>query len=272
MERTLFELKANENQQLLKLYRLFDTTILKAMKNSNLTLLHINKETGVSRTTLRKIRDGEEGCTYNLTPYKRYKLFNCFFSVEQINLHYSHFSPLFDSEEPIKNNSESKSSAGGWDSDLSTNHVFNEIFAKEMRDPMAISIYTQSLESGLAKKDLVSNFGNFGISIAEKLVRANILAFHNEKYIAINSSYVDIDKNKVKDIVTSLSQNYNPSHCGQEKNWINFRTAKISESAIKRIQDLHAQLSNQIQEILSEPESKGSIPFYSINQMDTFEP
>lgn len=250
-------------------YLQYDSLMINSLQNTNLTLSHLHKETGISRNTLRKMKEGVEGCTFNIAPYRRYKLFSCFFNLKILRTNYPHFIEIFDES---KSNGNSNKEIPLWDADLSSNQVFNDIFAQEMKDPMAILIYAKSLDNGFSKKELVEEYGSHGLKIADKLVRSNLIAYHNEKFTAINSNYVDVEKGQIKEIIISLSQNYNPSHCGQEKNWINFRIAKINSEALRRIQNLHAELSSQIQDILSEPESKGSIPFYTINEMDTFEP
>lgn len=252
------EIKANT-------YKAFDSLLTKEIMKTNIPLTHISQETGISRTTLTKMRNGELGCTYNLKAFKRFRLFKCFFDVNELNTKYLSFQPILEIESSDSLNNES------YDIELSSNKAFSEAFVRQATDPTVMAIYVHSLNNGITQDDIKESFGLNGIRIADELVSTKVLYFSNGTYRAINRSYIDMPKENIKKIITSLSENYKSSHSGQGKNWINFRVDKTNYETIEKIQALHAEFSQKIQDILEEPTARGSVPFYTINQMDTFE-
>lgn len=233
------------------------STKLNATQDS---LSYISKQTGISRLTLRNIRSGHTSA--KIESYRRYKLFTFFFHDSEILSTYSCFSPLFydlDSREEEK-----------WDFDLSSKSSFTKAFGTEMSNPVAIAIYTMSLGYGVRKEEVQENFGKVGVEIANRLVFNQILLEAKDIYYAANTSFIELPKEEIKNIITSLSKNYNINNSGQNKNYINFRVDKVNHESLQEIQELHAEFDERIKEILRRPESKGDVPFYTINQMDIF--
>ncbi|MFA5583632.1 MAG: hypothetical protein WDA09_05395, partial [Bacteriovoracaceae bacterium] len=173
---------------------------------------------------------------------------------------YSQFSRIFSTREE----------SSKWDFELSNSGQFHETFTRELSDPISIAIFTMSLNDGVSSIDIKERFGSNGIEVANKLVDKKLIFYSKNSYFALNTTYVDLPKKGLKTIVTSLSENYNPMNCGQGKNYINFRIDKVSPSALLKIQEIHASFSESVSNILEQQESKGHIPFYSINQMDIF--
>lgn len=250
------------------IYKAYDTLLTQEIMKTNIPLTHLSQETGISRTTLTKMRNGELGSTFNIKPFKKFKLFKCFFDVAELSGKYTSFQSILDTQNCWPSQTSPKDV---YDVELSSSTAFADIFAKHASDPTAMAIYAHALGEGISQQHLKELFGLNGIKIAQELTDSKLLYLSRETYRVISNSYVDLPKEKIKKLVTSLSENYKSSHSGQGKNWINFKVDKTNKETIEKIQNLHADFSQKVHDLLTEDSAKGSIPFYTFNEMDTFE-
>lgn len=232
------------------------------ISKSNRSLNKMENLTGITRKALGKIRDGK-GDLSAISSIKRQNLFNFFFSEKELNEKYSHFKVLFHIQKTQEDYT--------WDAELSNNQQFTSRFENEMQNPIAQGIYTMSIGNGVSLQELENHYGKYGTKIANQLCEAGLLIFAKDRYISLNMDYVNFNnRDMLKKLSTTASQNYRPENSRQGINFISLRFCKVNSNALRKINDLHSEFSRKLQEILGQNSAVGDIPIYTLHQMDIF--
>jgi hypothetical protein len=156
------------------------------------------------------------------------------------------------------------------DQELSTNTEFTNNFVRIMKNPVALAIYTMSVrEKGVSASVIKDQFGNYGEEVLKMLIENKIMVKTNTSFYPINSEFLRLDREQVKEMIPVLNSFYDAKHANQDRNFISMRIDSINRKALYEIYDLYASFDNRMTEILSQPENKGDIPFYGFAQLDT---
>lgn len=158
------------------------------------------------------------------------------------------------------------------DLDLSYNDLFTDSFASEMKNPVALKIYTMSLKKGgITASEISKEFGEYGIGIAMNLEGKNILVYTGKKtFSPINHETLRLSRSQIKEIIPTLNTYYNEDHKNSLRNFISIKIDSISKDALIRIHEQYSIMDEELDKILASPDSKGDIPFYCFSQLDTF--
>lgn len=145
----------------------------------------------------------------------------------------------------------------------------------ELRDPVKYIIYKlASNSSGLSRKKLNELFGRNGFTQAEVLLQKDYLYIKNETYFSkvkhftsnqdsfvtnfkLIADYIKTQNPLVKTNLHSLLANYSES---------------VSAEAFKEIVGLQKKTLQKIRSILTDENSKGSIPVFMLLAIDTLDP
>jgi hypothetical protein len=158
------------------------------------------------------------------------------------------------------------------DLELSYNKQFTDSFANEMKNPVALKIYTMSLKKGgITASEISKEFGEYGIGIAMNLEGKNILVYTGHKtFSPINHETLNLSRSQIKEIIPTLNTYYNEDHKNSLRNFVSIKIDSISKDALVKIHDQYSLLDQEVDKILASSESRGDIPFYCFSQLDTF--
>lgn len=159
------------------------------------------------------------------------------------------------------------------DLDLSYNQEFTDSFTAEMKNPVALKIYSMALKrNGVTWSMISKEFGEYGKEIAMSLERKNILVHAGHStFFTINHEKLNLSRSQIKEIIPALNTYYNEAHKNSLRNFVSIKIDSISKDALVKIHDQYSQLDQEIDKILASPKSRGDIPFYCFSQMDTFD-
>lgn len=151
---------------------------------------------------------------------------------------------------------------------------YNAELNAELEDPTKYLIFKLSANSsGLPKKRLQELFGVLGQLSADHLVKKEYLSFDGITYRTTIKHFTASKRSFVKnfkliaDFIKTESFDLKPKNHSLHANY----SESLSENAYKDIIRIQEKSLKKIRHIMADDKSKGSIPVFLINAIDTFE-
>lgn len=234
------------------------------LEGANFRTPHLlSKLTNIRPNTIYDLMKGRRSIA-KLHPTRIVRILSCLDGLEQKDV-LNKYKQVLNEIEKSCGDTEIK-----MDQELSSNTEFTNNFVRIMKNPVALSIYTMSVrEKGITALAIKDQFGNYGEEVLKELIENKIMVKSSSSFFPINSEFLRLDREQVKEMIPVLNSFYKSKHANQDRNYNTMRIDSINRKALYEIYDLFATLDNQLTEILSQPENKGDIPFYYFAQMDT---
>ncbi len=119
------------------------------------------------------------------------------------------------------------------------------------------------------KREYVSKIlGHRGEQALKKLLNEGIVVEVKNRIRLKEGNEFTLATEVVRQRIPDYLKYYSPDHCYQQKNFIHVYSEGLTEAAVKRIYNAHAKLNQEIQNIISDKNSLGDIPFFSFACMD----
>ena len=126
------------------------------------------------------------------------------------------------------------------------------------------------MPNGTSKEQVVEVLGNSGLHSIAKLIKKEILKEEFGRYFVVNRGVLIRSFDSIKHHLNTYSKFYKPEHVGQERNYAHSLTDGLNKAGLKKVQEAHRRLHEELQNIYRDEANKGNIPSFSVAFCDTF--
>lgn len=158
---------------------------------------------------------------------------------------------------------------------FSTLYKEDKIYSEKARD---LDLYDPDLylvlacctfDLGIDASTLMTILGERAKIVIDDLINNEVIKEENGKYLLADGQDFSTTLNLIKSQLPHWLRYYRPEHAGQQRNYIYLCAQGLNREALAKAQQLQKEFHGRLVELINQPESFGSIPFFSFGVTDT---
>ncbi len=139
----------------------------------------------------------------------------------------------------------------------------------ENRD-VFVAYLLADMPKGTDKIQLVEVLGNSGLEAIKSLIKKEIAEERNDRFYLKTQGTLIRSFDSIKHHLNTYSRFYKTEHVGKERNYAHSLSDGLNTQGIKKVQEAHRRLHEELQKIYRDENNRGDIPSFSVAFCDTF--
>lgn len=233
---------------------------LKRHKDPRKGLSQLAARTQIHSKTLRRLIQKEHNPTYQTL----YKLYSCFMGTADLDQTINAAPALI--QEKLKSTDPQLKS--------SPLHRYTVSVEQELiKDTCFSELYVLAETKPFDAKFVRLRFGEYGLGTLQKMLQMNVVRLQENGKYTLGSNRSTFSANAIKSVGLRLTEKYSKPERTDENyaNYMNLFFESVSESTYRKWLDIDAQAFRDKIQLLQAPESRGSLPVFMFNVIDTLQ-
>ena len=234
-------------------------------KHTHLTLNAVAERSGVPATTLRRLIQDENRS--ELAPHSVLSLASFLYKEKRLSLLLNLI------EGPIKTLLQKSFDKFIFD-DSASDYKLDQNLNALLNDKTTYLVYKICANhSGASLLTIKESFGLFGVQCLEQLISKNVVYFneHDKLYHAHNKKFT-LDLALAHQLSHSLIDAYKPQDVAKGQNLFYSLSEGMSEEGIQKIKKIKKEAIKKVHEVMTDPQSQGQLPYFSLFVSDLIGP